>query len=321
MSSGDYTLVRRMRQTTRLPCNTIPITHTNYVSYQQPIVQTGHVHQNTCQCQYNNQQCCNATNVCNPICNTPETYVVANCQPECCNNKTACADVDCCNTNVASKYITETKKAYKIVPIKDASVGVLVEPNLPFKANELIGFHRKSDPSNYFNGVILDYDKDTGFLSIGNFDNITGTFSDSQIYTVNAILFDPERVRLKQRMEWLYQKLYNIDLDVTPDFNPNEVGDLTELEAFLYNLYLYLFEVDIRNDVNYAVTESFLNSIIDSVYLNFFEVDLNTNTSFNPNGNAVELNNLKNKIYELYVYLFEVDLEQNSTFNPNPISN
>ena len=85
------------------------------------------------------------------------------------------------------------------------------------------------------------------------------------------------------------------------------------------HLCLYLFEIDIRNDVNYAVTESFLNSIIDSVYLNFFEVDLNTNTSFNPNGNTVELNNLKNKIYELYLYLFEVDLEQNSTFNPNPI--
>ena len=319
MSSGDYTLVRRMRQTTRLPCNTIPATHTNFV-YQQPIVQSGHM-QTTCQCQYNTQSCCNSNNICNPICNTPETYVVANCQTECCNNKTSSADIDCCNTNTIGKYITETKKAYKIVPIKDASVGVLVEPNLPFKADELIGFHRKSDPSNYFNGVILDYDKDTGFLSIGNFDNITGTFSDSQIYTVNAILFDPERVRLKQRMEWLYQKLYNVDLEVNPDFNPNEVGDLTELEAFLYNLYLYLFEIDIRNDVNYAVTESFLNSIIDSVYLNFFEVDLNTNTSFNPNGNAVELNNLKNKIYELYLYLFEVDLEQNSTFNPNPISN
>lgn len=59
MTSGDYTLVRRMRQTTRLPYNL----HTNYVLHQQPIVQTGHVHQNTCQCQYNNQQCCNATNV------------------------------------------------------------------------------------------------------------------------------------------------------------------------------------------------------------------------------------------------------------------
>ena len=34
-----------------------------YEKLLQPIVQTGHVHQNTCQCQYNNQQCCNATNV------------------------------------------------------------------------------------------------------------------------------------------------------------------------------------------------------------------------------------------------------------------
>jgi hypothetical protein len=319
MSSGDYTLVRRMRQTTRLPCNTIPTTHTNFV-YQQPIVQSGHM-QTTCQCQYNTQSCCNSNNICNPICNTPETYVVANCQTECCNNKISSADIDCCNTNTTGKYITETKKAYKIVPIKDASVGVLVEPNLPFKVDELIGFHRKSDPSNYFNGVILDYDKETGFLSIGNFDNITGTFSDSNIYTVNAILFDPERVRLKQRMEWLYQKLYNVDLDVNPDFNPNEVSDLTELEAFLYNIYLYLFEIDIRNDVNYAVTESFLNSIVNSVYLNLFEVELDTNESFNPNGNTIKLDNLKNKIYELYFYFFEVDLEQNTTFNPNSNSN
>ena len=158
-------------------------------------------------------------------------------------------------------------------------------------------------------------------MKIGNFDNITGTFSDSQIYTVNAILFDPERVRLKQRMEWLYQKLYNVDLDVNPDFNPNEVSDLTELEAFLYNIYLYLFEIDIRNDVNYAVTEPFLNSIVNSVYLNLFEVELDTNESFNPNGNTIKLDNLKNKIYELYFYFFEVDLEQNTTFNPNSNSN
>ena len=63
MSSGDYTLVRRMRQTTRLPCNTIPATHTNYVSYQQPFVQTGNAQQNMCQCQYNNQPCYNGNNV------------------------------------------------------------------------------------------------------------------------------------------------------------------------------------------------------------------------------------------------------------------
>jgi hypothetical protein len=155
-------------------------------------------------------------------------------------------------------------------------------------------------------------------LSIGNFDNITGTFSESHEYIVNSILFDPETARLKQRMEWLYEKLYQVDLEITPDYNPNATTTTTDYvkpEEFIYNLNNYLFGVDIRLKTGYAVTDAFLTQCIDDIYYNLFEVtDL---SNFNPNGSDVALTSLENKIYEIYIYLFSVDLAQNDTYNPN----
>jgi hypothetical protein len=336
MSCSDYTIVRRLRHMNKLPCNVTPtITHHQYPQhqnhhqhqhqnqqyhdhqqqYQQHQYQHQHQHhQNQHQCHQHTDNTCNlCANNCNIAPNSCTTI-----QPTICTDNTVCCDD---SAYINDKYITKTKNAYKIVPIKDASIGVLVEPYLPFKTGDLISFHRKSAVSNYFNGVVLNYDAGTGFLSIGNFDNITGTFSESYEYIVNSILFDPETVRLKQRMEWLYQKLYQVDLEIKPDFNPNDTTtttpttDYEKLEVYIYNLNNYLFDVDIRLKTDYAVTDTFLTQCIDNIYYNLFEVtDL---SNFNPNGNDVALTSLENKIYEIYIYLFSVDLAQNDTYNPN----
>jgi hypothetical protein len=152
-------------------------------------------------------------------------------------------------------------------------------------------------------------------LSIGNFDNITGTFSESYEYIVNSILFDPDTVRLKQRMEWLYKKLYEVDLEIRPDFNPNDAINYVILEEYIYNLNNYLFDIDIRLKTGYAISNTFLSQCIDDIYYQLFEItDL---SSFNPNGNDITLTSVENKIYELYIYLFSVDLAQTATYNPN----
>ena len=150
---------------------------------------------------------------------------------------------------------------------------------------------------------------------MGNFDNITGTFSESHEYIVNSILFDPETARLKQRMEWLFQKLYQVDLETRPDFNPNDTITYVILEEYIYNLNNYLFDIDIRLKPGYAISNTFLSQCIDDIYYQLFEVtDL---SSFNPNGSDVALTSVENKIYEIYIYLFSVDLAQNATYNPN----
>jgi len=346
MSSSDYTIVRRLRHMNKLPCNVTPtITHHQYHDHQnqhqyhQNQNQHQHhdhqYHQN--QNQYNqnqhqhydhqqqyhdhqyhqyHQHNDNSGNQCTNNCNiAPNSCTTI--QPTICTDSNICTDNTVCYDDSTSngKYITKTKVAYKIVPIKNGSAGVLVEPYLPFKTGDLISFHRKSDITNYFNGVVLNYDAETGFMSIGNFDNITGTFSESHEYIVNSILFDPETARLKQRMEWLFQKLYQVDLEIRPDFNPNDTITYVILEEYIYNLNNYLFDIDIRLKPGYALSNTFLSQCIDDIYYQLFEVtDL---SSFNPNGSDVALTSVENKIYEIYIYLFSVDLAQNATYNPN----
>jgi len=216
------------------------------------------------------------------------------------------------------KYVTKTVSASFVVPVKDATVGFLVEKRLPFAKNQKISCMIEDNESNYFNGSVLDYDADTGFLSIGSIDNITGNFSNSVVYKINLILFDPETAKLKQRMDYLYKCLFQVDLDLTPNYNP-AYEQLIFFDKMVINLMYYLFEIDIRINTDYVFTEEYLFSIVaDTIYLSLFDVDLSQVLNFQPNGNAdVQLTNLKNALYQIYIYLFDVNLEQNIWFNPN----
>jgi hypothetical protein len=337
MSAGDYTALRRFRQMQSLSCNTIPGCH--YTETSESLIPNNNAMSNGC---YSN--CCNNAVMANPSCSCRTVNnCCGNAQQRCLGNQVA---QGCCNggnnlivataatngvnldasgnclvTPTSNKHFTQTKKAYNVVPTKNGTVGFLVDKCLPFEAELAVSCKIVDSPSNYFNGKIFDYDKETGFLSIGNIDCITGTFSGSVKYDVYLVLFDPEVEKLKERMLNVYQSLYNIDLDATPNYDPfpdsnnnnnnnnnNTSVDLTVLEPLIFNVLMYLFNYNIRIDPAYSNTTTFLSSKIDELYLYLFNITLSTNASFNPNGRNVSLTNLQNKVYEIYYYLFNVDL-------------
>jgi len=216
------------------------------------------------------------------------------------------------------KYITKTLNPSYVVPVKNATVGFLVEKRLPFTKKQLISCSIDGEESNYFNGVVIDYDPDTGFLSIGEIDNITGDFSKNVTYNINLILFDPETAKLKQRMDYLYKYLFQINLDLTPDYNPAR-EQLIFFDKMVINLMYYLFEIDIRLNTDYVFSEVYLFDVVaNTIYVSLFDVDITQVLNFQPNGNPeVPLTNLKNILYQIYIYLFDVNLEQSIWFNPN----
>jgi len=298
MSSSDYTCLRRYRTTQKLSCNTIPNCHTssNIVSNNVNSCEPGQVTLSN-----------------SGYCNVPTQCVTS-------TGEVVSADLIYCPDTAFTnqKYITKTINASFVVPVKDATVGFLVEKRLPFAKNQQVSCIIDGSESNYFNGIVIEYDPGTGFLSIGSIDNITGDFSNTVVYKINIILFDPETAKLKQRMDYLYKYLYQIDLDAKPDYNP-AYEQLVFFEKMVVNIYFYLFETDIRVDTNYAFTEEYLYGIVaDTIYISLFDTNIRQVLNFQPNENPdVPLNNLKNVIYQIYIYLFDVNLEQNIWFNPN----
>lgn len=287
MSASDYTSMRRYRNMQQLACNTIPDCH-NSPNGQVTLSSAGH-------------------------CNVP-TRCISN------NGRVVSADLIYCPDTAFTnqKYITKTLNPSFVVPVKGATVGFLVEKRLPFVKTQLISCSIEGEENNYFNGVVIDYDPETGFLSIGEIDNITGDFSKSVIYNINIILFDPETAKLKERMDYLYKCLFQVDLDVKPDYNPAH-EQLVFFDKMVINLMYYLFEVDIRLNADYVFSEEYLyNVVADTIYITLFNVDVRQVLNFQPNENPeVPLNNLKNILYQIYIYLFDVNLEQNLWFNPN----
>ena len=191
MSASDYTNLRRYR--TQMSCNMVPQCHTN-----------------------NTTNSGNAVTLSNSgYCNVPSQCVSS-------TGQIISADLIYCPDTAFTnqKYVTKTLMPAFVVPVKDATVGFLVEKRLPFVKNQRISCRIADNESNYFNGSVLDYDADTGFLSIGAIDNITGDFSNTVIYKINLILFDPETMKLKERMDYLYKYLFQVNLSSTPNYNP-----------------------------------------------------------------------------------------------------
>ena len=287
MSASDYTTLRRYRNMQQLSCNTIPNCHSSSGS-EVTLSSAGY-------------------------CNVP-TRCVSN------DGRVVSADLIYCPDTAFTnqKYITKTVNPSYVVPVKNATVGFLVEKRLPFTKKQLISCSIDGEENNYFNGVVIDYDPDTGFLSIGEIDNITGDFSKSVTYNVNLILFDPETAKLRERMDYLYKYLFQVNLDLTPDYNPVR-EQLIFFDKMVINLMYYLFEIDIRLNADYTFSEVYLfNIVANTIYVSLFDVDITQVLNFQPNGNPeVPLTNLKNILYQIYIYLFDVNLEQNLWFNPN----
>lgn len=303
MSSSDYISLRRLKNMHQLSCNAIPDCHNRHngeLMLHNPSL--NHNLQNNVNYCVVPAKCVNNNG---RIISTDLVY---------CPDEKTCDDN--CNTN--QKYITRTIKAYKVAPIKSGTVGFLVEKGLPFSPGQSISCSIMENEDNFFNGIVFDYDKDIGFLSIGAIDNVTGDFSKSVVYNINLILFDPEVVKLKQRMDQLYKYLFQVNLNMVPEYNPAK-EQLINLDNNVCNIFKYLFNTDVREEDAYEMTENYLSKQIDKIYLYLFNVKLDRNLDFNPTQRkGVLLNNLKNKVYELYLYLFAIYLEQYVTFDPNP---
>lgn len=292
-----------MKNMQQLSCNSIPDCHTRPIC--DPPGHTHNIHPNTNYC------------VVPAKCVTNNGQIVS-------TDLVYCHDPDPCHPtplHLNQKYITKTAKSYRVSPIKNGSVGFLVEKNLPFATGQSISCNILGNESNFFNGIVFDYDAETGFLSIGNIDNVTGNFSNSVVYNINLILFDPEVVKLKQRMDYLYKYLFQIELNATPNFNPVS-EQLQFFDKKVYNLFLYLFDQDVHTLGDYQLTELYLANKVDDLYEYLFDVKLDRNLDFNPNGfDDSLLNNLKIKIYQIYIYLYSINLEQSPWFNPNTTNN
>jgi hypothetical protein len=210
--------------------------------------------------------------------------------------------------------ISKTIKKYYITPIKNGSVIFTIEAHLKnFLVNQAVSVY--SDV-NYFEGDIVNYDQISGEIIINNIDNLTGNFNDNLFYSVCLLGFNPDVIKLNKRMKDLYQYLFQVDIDIFPDYNPNiELYILYRLQ--IARLYKYLFNINLEEDPDYSIEYSYLENKINYLYFYFFDLDIKNNQDFNPNNNGIKLNTLKNSINQLYVYLFNINLNNDPKFNIN----
>ena len=103
-----------------------------------------------------------------------------------------------------SRYDTTstTVRKYLITPIKGGAITFTINTQLKnFITSQIVSVY--SD-SNYFEGTINNYDQLTGEITINNIDYLNGTFSESSIYIVCLLGFNPELTKLKTKMKQLY---------------------------------------------------------------------------------------------------------------------
>lgn len=210
--------------------------------------------------------------------------------------------------------ISKTIKKYYITPVKNGSITFTIEAYLKnFLVNQVVSVY--SD-TNYFEGNIISYDQISGEITINNINCLNGNFNDNLFYSVCLLGFNPELIKLNKRMKELYQYLFQINIDVFPDFNPN-IQVLNTQKIQITNLYKYLFDTNLENEPDYSIDTNYLENKINGLYFQFFDLDINNNEDFNPNNNGVKINSLKQAINQLVLYLFDINLDNDPTFNFN----
>lgn len=217
-----------------------------------------------------------------------------------------------------NRYHTKTIKPYRITPIKHGFITFTVDVHLHnFAVDSSISCYSDSNINNFFEGLINEYIPTTGEITISNINSINGTFDASAIYNVCLLTLNPDVIQLKQRMSNLYQYLFQVDLEVYPNYNP-VTEQLILFGTQISHLYNYFFNIDLTIDPEYQIEDyEYLNEKINYLYYYFFDLNITQNVDFNQNGNQVKLYSIKNRIIQLYVYLFKIDLSDDPYFNPN----
>ena len=210
--------------------------------------------------------------------------------------------------------ISKTIKKYYITPVKNGSITFTIEAYLKnFLVNQVVSVY--SDV-NYFEGNIVSYDQISGEITINNIDCLNGNFNANLFYSVCLLGFNPELIKLTKKMKDLYQYLFQVNIDVFPDFNPN-IQVLNTQKIQITNLYKYLFDTNLENEPDYSIDPNYLENKINNLYFQFFDLDINNNEDFNPNNNGVKINSLKQAINQLVLYLFDINLDIDPNLNIN----
>lgn len=319
MSSGDYTSNRKMKQMYGLPVDNnirnsgrIYSEHPPHTQiYGQPGCGGNYYYENQMvPIGYYPQQ-------------RPPSPPCAPCAPQ---------QIQCINSfiqdlslNYKDSVMTRTVKKYTITPMIGGVITFTVDKYLKnyivdkSAYSQFVSVYSDSSMNIFFQGVVSNYDMQSGEITIGQVDGINGNFKNSSYY--NVYLLYPDVILLKNRLNYIYQHLFQIDLNSLPSYNP-----ITEhLDLYVTNLcqlFTYFFNIDLTKDAAFeTIDDIYLNAKLLYLYQYFFNLDITKNVDFNPNGNEIKLNTSQNRIYQLYLYFFTVDMYNinNRYFNPNLI--
>ena len=194
----------------------------------------------------------------------------------------------------------DTRYQYLITPSINGSVTFSVQPNLHFTKDMRVTVTSDASNNNYIEGSVYYYNPCNGEITIYKITTINGTFTNPSKYVISFGTPYQEIDKLKLRTAELYEKVFGTPTTTTPLTVEQVQAANIETKA----IYNYFFSENIENDGNYALTEEYLTTKINTTYTYFFDVTLSSNPSFNPNNNGVVIDTLPKKIEQLNLYFF-----------------
>lgn len=209
----------------------------------------------------------------------------------------------------AGDIYSTTMNLYLITPTRCGTVNFTIDCGMSYVHGTKVSCESMDASCNSFEGTVYSYNNFSGEITIYEIKHINGAFNRPARYSVMIMSASKEFNILRDRINALYQEVFNIDLS-EPACGGGGGNVPTQAQATLVvNLFKYFFNIDITStDSNYALTEAYLTTKLAYLYQYFFNVNISTNTSFNPNGNSVSLSTLNAKISQLYLYFFNNDL-------------
>lgn len=215
------------------------------------------------------------------------------------------------NSNTSA--IATSVNKYLLSPVKNGSVTLTVDANAGFKNGYSVVCSNINNSKNYFEGIIYSYNRNTGEITINKIQNIQGVFNEAAVYSVAIFAGNEEVNRMKNKLDDLYQILFNVDSKNAENYNIL----LHQYFTHISNLYLYFFRIDLlEEDDELVITEEYLMKKVDFLFYEFFDktnVDLYGERKnqfmnlFNPNFQRKQYS-LREKIGYLYSYFFDFDI-------------
>jgi hypothetical protein len=300
MSSSDYTMLRRFRETTQGSCNIVnPV----------PVI----ISTNS-----NNYLTINNTNCVLPPCNS--NNITSTNQYAHFSDSNPLSDlltpILLSKLFKNEKYIAKTLNEYNFIPVRNLGVGMIVPPNLLLALGDHVTCYIDTDRQNSFKGVINGYDNVSGFLSIFKLYDIIGNFSDKSIYSIHLILPEPDAFILKDRVDKLYHYFFNSD---TIDYSVEDTNHLLigKQEEYVYQLNMYMLNLNIRQELNYEITDVYLMNRLNDIYRYRYDgSDIIANPDFIPETYIVaQPTTLEDYIVNIFFDLFGVNVLNDTLFN------